>query len=64
MIDMTVAPAGQQAIAKEYGDVDAMKQPLQQDPSFQALAKSAEAWGNSAEVQTSMKQLEAWSETQ
>ena len=64
MIDITVAPAGQQAIAKEVNDVDALGKTLEHDSHFQAFAQAGEAWSKSAEVQTSVKQLEAWSKTQ
>jgi hypothetical protein len=34
MIDITVAPAGQQAITKEYQDVDGVSKTIEQDSSF------------------------------
>jgi len=40
LIDITVAPAGQQAITKEFQDVDSVGKTLEQDPHFQALAQS------------------------
>jgi len=44
LIDITVAPVGQQAITKEYQDVEVVGQTLEQDPHFQAFAQSGEAW--------------------
>ena len=64
MIDITVAPAGQQAIVKEFSDVDTLGKTLEKDSHFQAFAQAGEAWSKSAEVSTSVKQLEAWSKTQ
>jgi len=64
MIDITVAPAGQQAIVKGVKDVEGVANSLEKDSHFQAFAQAGEAWSKSAEVQTSVKQLEAWSKTQ
>ena len=64
MIDITVAPAGQQAIAKEVKDVETLGKTIEQDSHFKAFAQSGEAWSKSAEVQKSVQQLEAWSKTQ
>ena len=64
MIDITVAPAGQQAIAKEVKDVETLGKTIEQDFHFKAFAQSGEAWSKSAEVQKSVQQLEAWSKTQ
>ena len=54
MIDITVAPAGQQAIAKEVNDVDALSKTLEKDSHFQAFAQAGEAWSKSAEVSKSV----------
>jgi len=44
LIDITVAPVGQQAIQKEYQDVEVVGQTLEKNPHFQALAQSGEQW--------------------
>jgi len=41
LIDITVAPAGQQAIMKEYKDVEFEGNTLERDPAFQGVAQSA-----------------------
>ena len=45
MIDITVAPAGQQALTKEEKDVEYVVDTLERDSSFQAFAQSGKAWG-------------------
>ena len=57
-------PAGQQAILKEQKDVEYVANTLEKDPAFGAFGNAAQSWSESAEVQTSVKQLEAFSKTQ
>jgi len=44
LIDITVAPAGQQAIAKEYKDVEVVGNTLERDPAFGAFVQAGMAW--------------------
>jgi len=44
LIDITVAPAGQQAIMKEYKDVESIGNALPSDPGFKELHGAAALW--------------------
>ena len=57
MVDITSSQVGLQTKRKDYQDVVWVTKTLKQDSFFQTFVKTGDAWSKSAEVQSSVKNL-------